>query len=80
MVIMSLHKKGVVGIAANRSTSLAWTSDGSIYRWGLSVEDGEETILDKNVSVKNIVSVVIGLGFLGILDMNHCGTILYDIV
>ena len=36
-LISGISGKGIVGIAANRSTSLAWSNDGCIYSWGHNI-------------------------------------------
>jgi hypothetical protein len=76
MIVGDLSKKGVVGVVANKSTSLAWSSDGQVYRWGVSMDAGQdvEIAVDKTLSMKNIVQAVIGLNFVAILDMNRSGT------
>lgn len=34
MIIKDLSNKSIVGVAANRSGSMAWGVDGKVYKWG----------------------------------------------
>lgn len=74
MIIRGLSGKSIVGVSANRSASIGWTSDGKVFKWGAHHNVEENTItIDTNVNIKNIVGLVMGQRFIAILDISNNG-------
>lgn len=63
-VVSALSGKAIVGVMARRAVSMAWSESGSVYEWGREVRER------KDLKMKNIVQICIGLTFIAILDMN----------